>query len=866
VGEANEIVAELADELRSLWRLRWDRPNDFGDFSRQPKLANLLELSGGRRDVDRLRERLAQITEEVRVEEETVPRENDRSLAYAWTAYLKLEEKWEGTQLQERQYHICKEWRTSYGTLVTSPASVKEHCEPEIYSELARRLLGERADAPAPRRRRKPPRPSRRAVPSWPRAGREPSAGQDVLILIAANAKRRGPNSGLVKLVREFERYWRTTKTFIYSLEGSHREIWRAGLLHDYEDFVALPAGFYGGLLYATEAVVAAAEAESDCHVVYLVDPHDNSSLYPATASIKRQCILNQTPFSSTYQGAARWLRLEWARRASEGKGSGQGQELLVAPPPGGFGQGSDLTEQPGVLALAAHDRHKRAIMDLVDEHADLLTNYFPERWSTQVTGHLLNGGSIEDEEYANDILYDVKEEDREEVERRIEEKAEEWREERRTDGPGTTGWATQLTRGRQGGVIQLARRVLDDECDTVLFLEDAETPGDQDMEIQVLDRAAQLADGDCLLLYDERSGDRWAQNLTLCAEEGGGASAMTLTEAYRRVFDVELILVEPDLKPGQRTKGRRKVKEADRRRTWKRIAATAAVHVLGVLKTASREREGSKPVRLGIPWGGTIGDVIGELPDARDRNGLMGAIGLRRFVDDKPEATLLHGSRKHEISEETWPPLAKEHLPPFGPDELRVVPVVGVMGAQRRSVESHSLVGRAVKILGGKPVPHPAPAFALIRGEGEPRDAAPNEDWEELDVLLINAAPLLERPKDENEGPAALATGLPKDLADDYEDCICAIGTFYLEEADDEIKERAHDSYTHLGISMEQVRRLKEKGAEVVLANGADYRAARRRAAWAALNADLVSTFVTDEKFAWEVLNEQIPELKPPG
>jgi len=857
VGGSSEAISELGSELRKLWRLRWDEPNEFGDFSEWPELRRLLDLSGGRSDVERLREELTRITEEVREEEKEHPPEHGRSLALAWTALLKLEPEWEGTLLKRRQEHIRINWKTDSGKERDSTASVKTYWEAEIYEELARRLLGERAATP-PRRRRKRPRRSLRAAASWPRAEREPKPGQDVLILIAANAKRRGPTSGLVKLVREFERYWRATGVFIYSLEGSHREIWRAGLLPDYEDFVALPSGFYGGLLYATEAVVAAAESESSCHVVYLVDPHDNSSLYPATASIKRQCILNQTPFSTTYQGAARWFRLEWARRASEGKAGGEARELLVAPPSGGFGEGSDLAEDPGVLALAAHDRHKRAIMDLVDQHAELLTDYFPERWSTQVTGHLLNGGSIKDEEYANDILYDVKEEDREEVEQRIEEKAEEWKEQRRSSGPGSDGWVTQLTRGREGGVIQLARRVLDEECDTVLFLEDAETPGDQDMEIQVLDRAAQLADSDCLLLYDERSAGRWAENLALCANPDSGASAMTLADAYRRVFDVELVLVEPDPQPKRKAKGRRKVKDA-----WPRIAATAAMHVLGVLETASREREGREPVRLGIPWGGTIGDVIGELPEAGDGGGLMGAIGRRRYVDEQPAANKLHQPRDLAISGGSWPSPDGDHLPQFGPEQLRVVPAVGVMGAQQRSIESHSLVDRAVKILGGEAVPHPAPAFAL-KGEGDPREAAPNDDWEKLDVLLLSASPLLERPKDAKEKPAALATGLPKDLADDYARCICAIGTFYLEDADADVAERVHDSYTHLGISMKQVQKLKESGAEVVLANGGDYRDVRRRAAWAALKADLVSTFVTDEKFAWAVLNEEKPELRP--
>src|SRR5205807_1518228 len=121
----------------------------------------------------------------------------------------------------------------------------------------------------------------------WPVKTFRPRQGQEIVILIAAPAMRHGPTSGLVKLVREFEPYWRATETMIYSLEGSFKEIWRAGLLHDYEDFAALPAGFYGGLVHATEIVVAAAEAKPGfaSHVVYLIDPHDNSSLYPATAS-----------------------------------------------------------------------------------------------------------------------------------------------------------------------------------------------------------------------------------------------------------------------------------------------------------------------------------------------------------------------------------------------------------------------------------------------------------------------------------------------------------------------------------------------------------------------------------------------------
>jgi methylglyoxal synthase len=856
-----DAIDRLAVELRSLAGLDWDQPAQFGDFEEQRELANLFGLSGGQRDVEKLRRELVQIVEKTREEEADDPPKYSQSLAVAWTSLLQLDEESNGALLKKRRETIRKEWKTAHGKQIKSVASVKENFEPRIYKELARRVLTDRAGTRSRTSTKRRGRGSSQLPPaSRPGGGRDPKQAQDVIILIAAMAKRRGPTSGLIKLVREFEPYWRATGSIVYSLEGSYREIWRAGLLHNYENFKALPAGFYGGLVYATEEVIAAAEASPplSCHVVYLVDPHDNSSLYPATASIKRECILTQTPFLTTYQGAARWFRLDWARRAAEGEGA-EAHKLLLARPKGGFPEECELGEQFGPVALAAHDRHKVTMMDFVEAHADLLTNRFPERWSTRVTGHLLNGGSILDQEYENDILYDVKEEGRDEVKARIASKTEEWGEQKREGGPGNRGWVTQMTRGREGGVIQLARKVLDDECDTILFFEDAETPDDQDMEIQVLDRAAQLTDGNCLLLYDERSADQWAENVALCAAEDGKVSATTLVEAFRRVFDVELVIARPDPQQAQKRGTRRRGKETGSNPAWEQIAKTAAIHIFGVLSTIARDRdEGEGPVRFGLPWGGAIRDVIGELPGNGDKHSLVEAIGLHRFVEKTEEAGSLSDSRNFAMSTGQWPPLVQEHSPPFNSEQLSVVPAVGVMGALDRSLESHSLVARAVKILGGTPVPYPESAFALKGGTEIPLDTTPKEEWERLDVLLITANPLEKRLKH------ALATGLPADLADHYKGCACAVGTFYLEESDDGVAERSHPAYTQVGIAMGQIQGLKEGGAEVVLVNGADKSKERRRAAWAALKAGLASTFVTDEDFAWAVLEEEVPGLKP--
>jgi methylglyoxal synthase len=696
----------------------------------------------------------------------------------------------------------------------------------------------------------------------WPDPAHVPAEGQEIVILIAAQAMRQGPASQLARLVREFAPYWRATGAMIYALEGSYRAVWRAGLLHDYKNFAPLPAGFDGGLVYATEIVIAAAEASRQltAHVVFLIDPHEDSSLYPATSSLKRECLLTKTAFLTNYQGAARWFRLEWARRVADGQGP-TAKDLLVRKPSKGFSKSSGLAHRPRVLALAAHDRHKRAMMDFADTYADLFERHYGKRWATRVTGHLLNGGSIFDEEYAEDILYDVKGQKREDLKALIEEKTFAWEEAEREDGPGTVEWAQQLTRGRQGGVIQLARKVLGNECDTILFFQDAESPREHDMEIQVLDRAAEMADNHCLLIYDDQSAARWADNVSICLDGEDAPGATTLVEAYRRVFKVELVLAEPD-----------SADEEDDKATWRQITRTAATYVVGALRAAKRERaEEGEPVRLGLPWGGAVYDVLGAVDEDRKQTSeedgdkdefervLAGALGLHEFVDQNKDVKDLHEDRGAALRAGEWPPAPKA-LHPFGEGDLRIVPTVGVIGARDRSLESYSLVDRAVKILGGEGITYPASAFALRQdARDDPLCEPPHEDWRRLDVLLLSAAPM-----QPDRSGVALATALPADLAESYADCLGAISTIYLEESAGGVAQREHHSYRQVGIKLEQIRKLRKEGdANIVLVNGAEKNEDRRKACWAALKARIATTFVTDKDFAWTVLKEEIPELR---
>jgi methylglyoxal synthase len=857
---------ELSEELKSCAsKLDWRQPERFR-FSTTPDLKKLLQLEDSKESVERFHDLLVKIRAEEEAREQRDELLYGRSLARAWTVLLRLDKEWYGQYLTPRRLNLIDTWHSKRGEKIRSEDGFRRHQEPYIYTELAERLRASAEQAkPKPQQSGPsgPSVPSRRSAPSrtaWPVRGHEPHDDQEIVILVAARAMRTGPGSGLVKLVREFEPYWRATGAMLYALEGSYRDIWRAGLLHDYEYFAPLIAGSEGGLVHATEVVIAAASAKlaRRTHVVFLIDPHDSSSLYPASASLKRECLLTRTPFLTSDRGAARWFRLEWARRVTESE-SGVARELVLSPPKSGFSDGSPLREADEVLALAAHDRHKLAMMEFAEAHEALIDRRFPTRWATQATGHVLNGGLLSEGEYQNRVLSDEGERQREELRETIDKKVSVWNEERRTIGPGSSDWIPQLTFGRQGGVIQLAGKVIKDECDTILFFQDAETAREHDTEIQVLDRAAQLAGSNCLLLHDATSANRWAENLEICLDRRRTSTPTTLTEAYRKIFEVELVLV-PSATGGRRQRPSEKENQTS---LWGRITAAAALHIVGALRAAAARRtERDEPVRFGFPWGGAIRDILGqESPDddgqGSDRRALAGALGLQYFVDRR-DTKELHQSGG--APENGWPP------PPgtnrfFRPDELRVVPTVGVMGALDRSLEAHSLVERAVQILGGEGVLYPESAFALAKGNRDPWGGAPQNDWENLDVLLLSATPLQDRAE---TGPEAMATGLPPDLAAALGQCKGAVGTIYLEEHDGEVRQPKYDPYRHVGLDISQIKKLKARSAEVILVNGAEENVERCEAAWAALKAGLATTFVTDQSFAWDVMEKELSQLKP--
>ena len=223
--------------------------------------------------------------------------------------------------------------------------------------------------------------------------------------LLANRELRRGPDSLMVRFVREFEPYLMEFQPRIYTVEGTYRAILRAGLLHDYDHarFITVGPGYQGGIAKLTEMVVKKRPGETATQegegtpgdidkVIYFIDPRDPTSLFPESHALKRECVVAGKMFLSTYAGARDWMSLSWYTSTDD---SGKSPHASV----GQYFISKTLLEhhlfadkfglQAQTIALIAHDAKKMDMLTFAREHFKLL-EHFADRLATGTTGALL--------------------------------------------------------------------------------------------------------------------------------------------------------------------------------------------------------------------------------------------------------------------------------------------------------------------------------------------------------------------------------------------------------------------------------------------------------------------------------------------
>ncbi len=126
-------------------------------------------------------------------------------------------------------------------------------------------------------------------------------------------------------------------------------------------------------------------------------------------------------------------------------------------------------------IALVAHDRLKPAMVDYARKNFALLSR-FRRRVATGTTGGLLNAMAKRRRRAA---------------------------------------WVQPMLSGPLGGDAQIARMLLEGECDRVIFFEDPHVARQHEADIQLLERAARVAGERAVCLNDPATAQTWADRVS---------------------------------------------------------------------------------------------------------------------------------------------------------------------------------------------------------------------------------------------------------------------------------------------------------------------------------------------------------------
>jgi methylglyoxal synthase len=619
--------------------------------------------------------------------------------------------------------------------------------------------------------------------------------------ILANRSMRSGPNSPLIRFVREFEPYFREAGVHIYALEGTYRAILRNGLLHDHEDLYALPAGYAGGMVSLTAMVVKKDEHPSLLNtVIYLIDPRDPTSVYPESLALKRECVVAGTTFLPTYSGAREWATLRWCihskARDRDFVQSCLASTILDAP---------DLLPEDfpmwrQTVALVAHDEKKREMFRFAKEHIDLLLR-FDRRMATGTTGKMLNGKIVPerlpresmkaDLLAAFDSLCEVLEK------RKI------------------TDWVHPEPSGPRGGDVQIAEAVLTKKCQKIIFFEDPHVSRPHEADIQLLERTSRIPGQDIMCLHDYDSAVRWASDLEECIKLGT-PEPLTLIRAFRLAFGVELVLA--NIGTG----------EVSREDLWKEILLKGAWYTVSLASEFAWEKaKKNDEAYVAVTWGYSMH----EMASAVERVPALLA-GQGSIVDKK---------RSNQGLQSLEPRLGEERF--LKPGNLRVLPMVGIMGTTDPRVEANKNAERLARLLGGMPQFLPDCAFTDLAAASNPGEASLG--WDKVDIAIFTC----DKVKDHfgQRATAPMPTLLYQQMMNAH--AAGEVGGLFLNRAGEEIQPR---DYHRIGMQHSQLRDVARRGGAVLVA-GVEER--RLLPVLSALHGKLVSAIITDIDFALDVL-----------
>ncbi len=662
------------------------------------------------------------------------------------------------------------------------------------------------------------------------------------IAVLAHKALRNGPSSPLIRFFREFEPFFREElKPIFIFLESIYRSIIRYGLLQGYDEkkIMLVRPGSQGGVVEIT-ALVSEIDQPID-RVIYFMDPQDPTSIFPENIALKRECVVKEIPFLSTYASAREWATLEWYNNRAlksdrfDGFDVPQGSELVKK-------REKDLLNKQ-CIALIAHDSKKLIMLEFADGYRQLI-NEFEKRIATGTTGELLNGQQPErlvqgtwKELKIREALY---QENKIEVPPSLTHDLEEMREikhilKRFKDD----SWVLPLHSGPKGGDVLVAEEVRKGSCHRAIFFEDPLVSREHEADIQLLERTARIKEKTIPCYHDRKSAEEWMQNLKEYLEKNENEQdqyilPITLVQAFRYLFGgIDLVL--SDNKWSRRNldfefSGKKSGPYS--KKLWNSILSRASLYIIGLINTvAIKNLELGKKCHVGITWGFSMFELV-EMIEA-----------IKNDVLKESPINWVYPPRDF---------LLKEY---FNQPSANFVPMIGFVGTPNPKAEARYNANELQEIFSCTETSYGTrlDQCAFIEKDKFEKVKPSRNPWEELDIAIFTCDEVKYQFGREAKAP------VPNHLFEEMQDrAVGEVGGMYLLPNG---KEAVSDEYKRYGADFNQIKNVSKKGGAVLLAGVFENRV---KPTLAALKGGLVSTLVTDYKFAKGILKLHLTGKMP--
>lgn len=577
--------------------------------------------------------------------------------------------------------------------------------------------------------------------------------------------------------------------TRIVTTEGCYHSILRAGLLHNHPDFQSVGTGLNGAIVRIAREVVA--EIDPVEVVVYLVDSRDPTSVYPESNALQRECVVNSRPFLSTERSARAWAALT--------------SDVFDIPQAWHYDDSHDnstLTKE--TVALIAHDAMKEPMLQFVLRHFDLLSK-FGHRVGTGTTASLLSGlrpARLSDSEWTKLASHVTALRERLHALPQFAER-------------DACPFVTPFKSGPQGGDVQIAGLVLEDKCSTIVFFEDPQVARQHETDIQLLQRTGRVKGHNVICLHDQLTADYFCNCWSKRIAAGKSPEPRHIVDEFECRYGVKAVIVQ-----------------ASSGDTWPDLRRNASWYVMSqIAAVANARRRQSDVARVAVSWGFGMSSIVDGFDELWD---VLKARDARETAGRHP--TMLASPNSADTRY-------------FRPNNVIVAPFQGITAAAEEEVEGNAIAGRVAAFFRGESLILALSSLLQRRPSAnkKPRELPRpiSDHWESCDLVLGTCAPV----KKHLSGQVR-ARAFEDHIAQMTEATVGEFCGIYLTKSGAEFDS---EHFQRIGMPSASVRRVVERGGQVVLVVGAQPE--RLAVTSATLRSGMVNVIVTDAVFARQLL-----------